>query len=176
MKEKRSINEILESIFFLIHEAKTLQIKDVNFKNSNIQKDSNPPTKVKNIQSFIPTEEQFKKAETPTLREKKKLNIQDKKKIANKSTLSSNDKSLKKGNKIPTKTKRKFKINKADAHNKKLHDWSKFNLSTFKYIPSNKTNNLYYIEKYIEENSKKIFGEEIINWIKKNYRNSQSNS
>ena len=55
MKEKRSINEILESIFFLIHEAKTLQIKDVNFKTPNIQKDLNPPIKVKNFQSFIPT-------------------------------------------------------------------------------------------------------------------------
>lgn len=176
MKEKRSINEILESIFYLIDEAKTLQIKDVNFNNPNIQKESNPSTKVKNIQSLIPNEEQLKKAETLTLHEKEKLNIQDKKIIAKKSTSSSNYKSLKNKNKKSKKTKSEFKITKAKTKNKKLHDWSKLNLSTFEYSPSNNANNLYYIEKYIKENSKKIFNEEILNWIKKNYRNSHRNS
>lgn len=140
MSEKRSLDDILESIFYLIKEAKTLEIPEE--KSHSV------------LENEIPSDDKhFKEL---NLKNQVINNVSDKTKPSDSINKTKDTKKI-----IITSSFNDLKKDKFNAYN-----WSKLKFSKYRYQHRHSLNNIYYIEKYIFENSNQIFKEEFAKWIK----------
>lgn len=164
MNEKRSLDEILKSIYFLVNEAKNHQIpyvkKDISMLETNIELKEEKKEPFKNEENSLKEKEKNFLRRNESLESVKKNSSVGKKEIEKINLIRKMENTQLNDSVI---NKSKTRVNRA-GH---FGDWSKIKFSNFNYKPRKNSNNLFYIEKYIEDNSHILFEKEIKIWVKK---------